>query len=161
LLRVTSAHPLDADRAPGKLGKIVSDRGGDLQPAFLRQYHCRDRGDRFGHRGDVEDRVEGHRRPCVPIAKTNCLGKSDAAAAGDQHHRTGNEPALDILPQGGANPLQPLGRQANLLRTFCHRQTQPAHPLPPLLRASDILMPPVAGYVCPVLLAVLTMAAVR
>jgi len=48
---------LDADHHVPEFGKILVDRGGEIELAVLDQHHGGDAGDRLGHRGDPEDRI--------------------------------------------------------------------------------------------------------
>jgi len=110
-------HPLGTDRAIGEFRQILGDWGGDLQLALFRQDHRGDRGQRLGHRGDPEDRVELHRHRGLAVAPAERLGMGHMAAAGDQHDRPGDHVALDVLPECRREARETLRRQPDFLRT--------------------------------------------
>jgi len=111
-------HALGADRPICEFREVLGDRGGNLQFALLRQDHRGDRGQRLGHRGDPEDRVELHRRLGLAIAPAESLGIADMAAAGDQHDRPRDHVALHVLPECRREACETLCRQPDFLRTI-------------------------------------------
>ena len=111
-------HAIGADRAVGEFREVFGNGGGNLQFAFLGQDHRCNRGQRFGHRGDPEDRIELHRRLGLAVTKAEGLGIGDMAAAGDQYDRPGYDVALDVLPECRREACETLARQPDFLRTI-------------------------------------------
>ncbi len=89
----------DRDGLAGELGYEAADGIVELQPAFLQQQQRRHRGDRFGHRIDLEDCVDPHRVVARRVAIPDGLTLHDIAAMDDEGDRTRVLPPIDSALQ--------------------------------------------------------------
>ena len=100
----------------GQLRQELRDGIGDEELAVLHEHHRRHRGERLGHGVEAEDGVLGHRLAGRLVAHAEGLEVDDLALARDERHRAGDLAGLDLAAQHAADALEPLRRQADLLR---------------------------------------------
>ena len=77
-------------------GKYFDSGSSISSCAALMQLQRRERDHRLGHRGDVEDRVLGHRDAGGLVAEAEGLEVDELALAGDRDHGAGQAAVLDI-----------------------------------------------------------------
>jgi hypothetical protein len=90
-----------------KLGKILVDRGGEIELSILDQYHGGHAGDRLGHRGNPEDRIRLQRGGLCMVAKADRPQIRDFAVPRDRSHRARESARIDLSLLPGSDPLQP------------------------------------------------------
>jgi hypothetical protein len=107
-----------------ELGQVLRHRVGDLQPAVLDHLHQRDADDRLGHRIDAEDRVLLHRIGRRDIALALDRHPRDLAASRHQHHRTRQQPVVDMRLGRGLDLLELDRGKPDFFRRRRHRQSE-------------------------------------
>ena len=112
---------LDTDHHVLELGKILVDRGREIELALLDQHHGGDAGDRLGHRGDPEDRIGLQRDGFGTVAKADGSQIGDLAVARDRRNRAREGAGVDLRLLPGSDPRQPRRREAERFRVARRR----------------------------------------
>ena len=98
---------LGADHDVLELGKILRDRGGEIELAPIDQHHGGHAGDRLGHRGDPEDRIALQRDGLCAVAKADGLQIGDLAVPRDGRDCARESAGIDLRLFPRADPRQP------------------------------------------------------
>ena len=104
------------DLGVGEGGNVLGHPVGQRKLALLDQDHGRHARDRFGHRGDAEDRVGRHRRLGFLVAEAEGVEHGDPAVARDQNDGARQFVVLDPLLDPVAESFQALADKANFFR---------------------------------------------
>jgi hypothetical protein len=97
---------LDTDHHVLELGKILVDRGGEIELSLLDQHHGGHARDRLGHRGDPEDCVRLQRHRLGAVAKADRSQVGDLAVARDRRNRARERAGIDLRLLPGGDPCQ-------------------------------------------------------
>ena len=111
--KLESAATDHADFQVGEGRDQVRHRVGEEEPSLLDHHHRGHRDNRLRHRIDAEDRVLAH-RGSARAKPAQALPVGDLAVTGDQHGGAGGPFFfLDRAGHDGAQPLEPLGQEAD------------------------------------------------
>ena len=109
------AAGVDAEVLPR--GNMAVDRVVEADQPLFDQHHQRDRGDRFRHRVDAEDRVLAHRLAALEVHLAAEAGMDELALAPDVGQHAGQIAAVDIAALHDLiQPRQPRRRHAYRFR---------------------------------------------
>jgi len=104
-------------------GRYSATGVGQKQLAALDQYHRRDRDDRFGHRGQREDRIGAHRVAGILVAKADRFEPGELAVPGDAEDCAGDPARFNLATQHIHRLPQLPARQPDRLGS-CGRKTR-------------------------------------
>ena len=106
---------LDTDLEVLELRQVLRDGRRNVELAFFSQCHCGYRNDRLGHRRDPKNRIRRHWYFLLAVLVTEGAEIGYLVIAHDQHDRARQLPGIDIPLKHPGHPLQPVGREADLL----------------------------------------------
>src|SRR6476469_8230741 len=104
------------DHDSAEFGEVSGYRIVEGESMLFVQHHRRDRGDRFGHRVDAEQRALRHRRARLEILEADSLHITEATVPRDGSYSTGDLMFADITVQQVGSFVETRGSKADGLR---------------------------------------------